>query len=455
MWQNVRRETKGMGSEQEARAQIDRLLTAAGWRVQDAKSANLSAAFGVAIREFPLKDGHGFADYMLYVDGKAAGVLEAKKPGFTLSGVEIQSEKYVKGLPDGLPAWHKPLPFAYESTGKETRFTNGFDPQPRSRTLFAFHKPEMLAEWAKHAIPSAGEGPSSFLARMSGGMPELKEEGLWPAQIIAVRNLEKSIGENHPRSLIQMATGSGKTYTAISFIYRLIKFAGARRVLFLVDRGNLGDQTLKEFQQYESPYNNYKFTEEFNVQRLTSNKIDDVARVCICTIQRMYSMLRGRELAEEDDETSVEGLEKVYKDIPPIEYNPKVPIEAFDIIVTDECHRSIYNLWAQVLEYFDAYLIGLTATPSQQTFGFFHRNLVMEYPHEQAVADGVNVNYDVYRIRTQIGEAGSTVEAGFFVEKQARDTRAKRWEQLDEDLEYEARQLDRDGVAPDQIRTVV
>src|SRR5258708_25316726 len=132
-----------------------------------------------------------------------------------------------------------------------------------------------------------------------------------------------------------------------------------------------------------------------------------------------------------------------------------MPIETFDIIVTDECHRSIYNLWAQVLEYFDAYLIGLTATPSKQTFGFFHQNLVMEYPHEQAVADGVNVNYDVYRIRTQIGEVGSKVEAGFFVEKQERDTPAKRWEQLDEDLDYEARHLDRDVAAPDQIRTVV
>jgi type I restriction enzyme R subunit len=444
-----------MGSEQEARAEIDRLLAAAGWRVQDAKAANIHASLGVAIREFPLKEGHGFADYMLYVDGKAAGVLEAKKEGVTLSGVETQSNRYVKGLPDGLPAWRKPLPFAYQSTGVETRFTNGLDPAPRSRDVFAFHKPEMLAEWMNYAIPSSGEAPGSFLARLSMGMPTLKEADLWPAQITAVKNLEKSLAENHPRSLIQMATGSGKTYTAISFIYRLIKFAGARRVLFLVDRGNLGDQTLKEFQQYESPYNNYKFTEEYNVQRLTSNKIDDVARVCICTIQRMYSMLRGRELAEEDEETSVEGLEKVYKDIPPIEYNPKIPIEAFDIIVTDECHRSIYNLWAQVLEYFDAYLIGLTATPSKQTFGFFHQNLVMEYPHEQAVADGVNVNYDVYRIRTQIGEAGSTVDAGYYVEKQERDTRARRWEQLDEELDYEARQLDRDVVAPDQIRTVV
>jgi type I restriction enzyme R subunit len=444
-----------MGSEQEARAEIDRLLAAAGWRVQDAKAANIHASLGVAIREFPLKEGHGFADYMLYVDGKAAGVLEAKKEGVTLSGVETQSNRYVKGLPDGLPAWRKPLPFAYQSTGVETRFTNGLDPAPRSRDVFAFHKPEMFAEWMNYAIPSSGEAPGSFLARLSMGMPTLKEADLWPAQITAVKNLEKSLAKNHRRSLIQMATGSGKTYTAISFIYRLIKFAGARRVLFLVDRGNLADQTLKEFQQYESPYNNYKFSEEYIVQRLTSNKLDTTARVCICTIQRMYSMLRGRELAEEDEETSVEGLEKVYKDIPPIEYNPKIPIEAFDIIVTDECHRSIYNLWAQVLEYFDAYLIGLTATPSKQTFGFFHQNLVMEYPHEQAVADGVNVNYDVYRIRTQIGEAGSTVEAGYYVEKQERDTRAKRWEQLDEDLDYEARQLDRDVVAPDQIRTVV
>ena len=443
-----------MPSEQEARGEIDRLLTAAGWRVQDAGAANILAARGVAIREFELKGGHGTADYMLYIDGKAAGVLEAKKEGVTLSGVETQSERYVKGLPDGLPVWRKPLPFAYQSTGVETRFTNGFDPQPRSREVFAFHQPETLAEWVKYAIPSAGEAPSSFLARMSG-MPALVETGLWPAQITAVKNLEKSLAENRPRSLIQMATGSGKTYTAISFIYRLIKYAGARRVLFLVDRGNLGDQTLREFQDYDSPYHNWKFTQEYIVQRLTSNKLDTTARVCICTIQRMYSMLRGRELAEEDEETSVEGLEKVWKDIPPIEYNPKIPIETFDIIVTDECHRSIYNLWAQVLEYFDAYLIGLTATPSKQTFGFFHQNLVMEYPHEQAVADGVNVNYDVYRIRTQIGEAGSTVEAGYYVEKQERDTRARRWEQLDEDLDYEARQLDRDVVAPDQIRTVV
>ena len=252
-----------------------------------------------------------------------------------------------------------------------------------------------------------------------------------------------------------MATGSGKTFTAISFIYRLIKFAGARRVLFLVDRGNLGRQTKKEFDQYVSPYNNFKFGEEYIVQHLSSNNLDRTARVCISTIQRMFSMLKGRELAPEDDEVSTEGLESLFKTPEPIDYNPAIPIETFDIIVTDEAHRSIYNLWRQVLEYFDAYLIGLTATPSKQTFGFFNQNLVMEYGHEQAVADGVNVNYDVYRIRTQVSEAGGKVESGYYVDLRDKLTRKLRWEQLDEEFAYDPSQLDRDVVAPDQIRTLI
>jgi len=188
---------------------------------------------------------------------------------------------------------------------------------------------------------------------------------------------------------------------------------------------------------------------------LAGNTLDTTARVCISTIQRMYSMLKGRELSDEDEEASVSGLERLFKQPEPIDYNPAIPIETFDIIVTDECHRSIYNLWAQVLEYFDAHLIGLTATPNKQTFGFFHQNLVMEYSHEQAVADGVNVNYDVYRIRTVITAAGSKVEAGVYVQKMERETRKKRWEELDDDFAYDPDQLDRDVVAPDQIRTIV
>jgi type I restriction enzyme R subunit len=253
-----------------------------------------------------------------------------------------------------------------------------------------------------------------------------------------------------------MATGSGKTFTAITFLYRLIKFAGARRALFLVDRGNLGRQTMKEFEQYTSPHSNRKFgNEEYIVQHLTSNNIDTTARVCICTIQRMYSMLKGRELPEDLEEESGSKLDSLFKTAEPIAYNPAIPIETFDVIVTDEAHRSIYNLWRQVLQYFDAYLIGLTATPSKQTFGFFNQNLVMEYGHEQAVADGVNVNYDVYRIRTQVGEAGGKVDAGYYVDLRDKLTRKVRWEQLDEEFSYDPEQLDRNVVAKDQIRTLV
>jgi type I restriction enzyme R subunit len=449
-----------VGPEDKAREDIDAQLAAAGWHVCDIADLNISAYKGIAVREFPLP-GHGFADYLLYIDGKAAGIIEAKKEGSTLIGVEIQSAKYTDGLPKTLPAWERPLPFALESTGVETRFTNGLDPEPRSRQVFSFYRPEGLAKLldlaepdkAAEARPDYIERGRTFLARMHE-LPELKDD-LWPPKDKAIVNLEQSLRENRPRALVQMATGSGKTLLAIVQTYRLLKFGGARRVLFLVDRGNLADQTYKEFSQYTSPYNNYKFVEEFIVQRLQSNTLDSTARVVICTIQRLYSMLSNSEAPEDIDESTIAGLESVFKQQPPIEYNPNIPIETFDVIITDECHRSIYNLWAQVLEYFDAYLIGLTATPSKQTFGFFNQNLVMEYGHEQAVADGVNVNYDVFRIRTAISEQGATIEAGFEVEKQDRETREKRWEKLDDDFEYDPNKLDRDVVAPDQIRKII
>ncbi len=456
-----------MTPEQKARVSIDALLVAAGWHVCGVADANIHASTGVAIREFPLNNGFGFADYLLYVNGKACGVIEAKKEGATLTGVEVQSGRYAQGLPATLPAWRRPLPFLWESTGVETHFTNGLDPEPRARGVFAFFRPELLVQWLAY-IPAnaepntAHEASGTFLARMRT-MPKLVTEWgtggasfkLWPAQITAIQNLEKSLAANKPKALIQMATGSGKTFTSIGFIYRLIKFGGARRVLFLVDRGNLARQTKKEFDAYASPYNAYKFGEEYIVQHLQSNQIDTSARVVICTIQRMFSMLKGRELPPDADEESVEGMESLFKQADPIGYNPAIPIESFDIVVTDEAHRSIYNLWRQVLEYFDAYLIGLTATPNKQTFGFFNQNLVMEYGHAQAVADGVNVNYDVYRIKTEVTEAGAKVDKGYWLETQDKATRRKTAWQLDEDFEYDPAELDRAVQTPDQIRTVV
>jgi len=438
--------------EDKARKTIDDLLSKAGWTIQDRDMANISAARGVAVREFPLKSGYGFADYLLYVDSAPAGVVEAKKEGETLTGYEIQTEKYSVGLPDVLKPYRKPLPFCYQSTGIETRFTNLMEPDARSRTVFGFHRPETMADW----LMDESTKPGSTLRARLKHMPPLNEEKLWPAQIKAIRNLEDSLAHGRPRALIQMASGGGKTFTACNFCYRLIKHAGAQRILFLVDRNNLGRQAKNEFEQFSTPEEHRKFTELYNVQHLKSNKLDPVSKICITTIQRLFSMLRGdEELDPEIEEKPLGSLESLIKKPVPVSYIPAIPMEFFDFIVVDECHRSIYNLWRQVLEYFDAFLIGLTATPSQQTFGFFNQNLVMEYNHEQAVADQVNVGFDVYRIRTVVSEYGSTVIAGQWVDKRDRQSRKVRWEQLDQDFNYASRQLDQDVVAPDQIRTII
>jgi type I restriction enzyme R subunit len=438
-----------MNPEERARAKIDLQLEECGWCVQNRDEMNIFASKGVAVREFSMS-GAGEADYLLYADGKAIGVVEAKPVEWTLKGVELQSSGYMQGLPKEVPAHRRPLPFGYETTGTVTQFTNALEPEARSREVFAFHRPEELVRLAR-------------LERQTrlalAEMPPLNEEGLWPAQVEAITNLEASFSENRPRSLIQMATGSGKTFTAVSAVDRLVRFGGAKRVLFLVDRKNLGTQTLTEFQQYVSPYSGYSFTDEYNVQHLRSNRIEGASRVVVTTVQRLYSMLKGEEEFEEEREEGslFEAAPALGGGPVAVAYNPRIPIEAFDFVIVDECHRSIYNLWRQVLEYFDAFIVGLTATPSKNTIGFFFENLVMEYSHRRAVADGVNVEGDVYRIRTKITEGGATLEAepNFFVPRRDRRTRERRYAELDDDLTYTANQLDRDVVSEGQIRLVV
>lgn len=435
-------------AEQRAREQIDILLSEAGWLLQDRDEFDRTAGPGVAVREFPLPAGP--CDYLLFVDGKAAGVIEAKKTGVTLSGVAEQSEKYMGRLPEFLESWDEILLYDYESTGDETFFRDMRDPKPRSRRLFAFHRPETLRDWLRQ--------PATLRARLQT-MPALDRRGLRDCQVEAIHGLEASLAADRPRALIQLATGAGKTFTACSFSYRLIKEASAKRILFLVDRNNLGDQTLKEFQAFQPPGAANRFTDTYIVQHLHSHRIDPDAKVVITTIQRLYSMLRGQELDEEDEEES--GFEKWKGDdgeIPPLAYNADIPIETFDFIVTDECHRSIYGLWRQVLEYFDAFIIGLTATPSTHTLGFFNQNLVAEYPYERSVADGVNVGYEIYRVRTKVTEDGGKVETGetgFQVPVRDKRTRKVRYEKLDADLNYLGKDLDRSVVNPNQIRTVL
>lgn len=429
---------------------INPALKKAGWEVQHFKTANIHGARGVAVEFFPMGMGVGEADYVLFVNGEAVGIIEAKKEGETLIGKEPQSNKYARGFPGDYQYIDLPLPFVYESSGSETRSTNLWDPKPRSREVFNFHRPETIEEWVKDKKETLRKRIIKF--------PELENKKLWDVQKKAIKQLEESLAGAKPRALIQMATGSGKTFTAVNVCYRLIKNANVKRILFLVDRGNLGVQTFQEFQNFVVPRDGRKFTELYNVQHMTTNTIDTidtVSRVCISTIQRVYSMLKGeRKLDPLLEQKS--NFEDDYSLAPaPVEYNPQIPIETFDVIIIDECHRSIYNLWKQVLDYFDAFLIGLTATPSKSTIAFFDKNLVMEYTHEEAVAHEINVDFTVYTIRTKITKDGSLIKAGEMIQKRDKRTRKKKWEQLEDDVKYTGDELDRTVVSKDQIRTVI
>ena len=431
--------------EEVARDRIDGRLRLAGWQVQDKDALDFNAGLGIAVREYQTDIGP--ADYVLFCDRRAVGVVEAKPDswGARLTTVEEQSEGYARAKLKWVSS-AEPLPFLYEGTGQITRFTNGRDPNPRSREVFSFHRPETFKAWTL--------APRSFRSGIAT-LPPLNPVGLRECQINAITSLETSLKADRPRALVQMATGAGKTFTAITQVYRLLKHADARRVLFLVDTRNLGEQAEQEFMAFIPNDDNRKFAELYTVQRLTSPSIAGDSQVVISTIQRMYAVLKGEELAEGAEEEHPEERMWRRKEPLPVVYNPSLPPESFDVVVIDECHRSIYNLWRQVIEYFDACLIGLTATPNNRTYGFFQKNVVSEYSHERAVADKVNVGNEIYLIDTRITQGGETLRAEQLVEKRERETRARRWEVQDEQEEYTASQLDRSVVNPDQIRTVV
>ena len=434
-----------MTPEQKAREIIDKKLGQAGWVLQDMKQLNLSSGLGVAVREFPTSTGP--VDYALFVDGTPVGVVEAKKDdaGENITVVEGQSSRYA----DSTFKWIKGdyrIRFAYEATSKLTRFTDYDDIKFRSRTVFSFHRPEELQRLLKQ---------SDTVRNRMKQFPAFDTTGFRKCQITAIDNLEQSFAANRPKALIQMATGAGKTFTAITAVYRLLKHANVNRVLFLVDTKGLGEQAEREFLAYRPNDDNRSFSEIYGVRRLKSSFIPDSAHVCISTIQRMYSILSGEELDESTEQESVYENPTVDKQAPKeVVYNEKYPPEFFDVIIIDECHRSIYNVWKQVLEYFDAFLIGLTATPDKRTFAFFDQNIVSEYPREQAIIDGVNVGEDIFLIETEVGKQGGTILKQM-VEYRNRLSREKRWAQLDEDVNYRPSQLDKDIVNPSQIRTVI
>lgn len=434
-----------MTPEEKARKIIDGKLEQSGWVIQDLAMVNPMASLGVAVREYPTSTGP--VDYALFVEGKPVGVVEAKKDdaGENITVVEGQSGRYANSKFKYVNVDYH-IRFVYEATGELTRFTDYDDLKYRSRKVFSFHRPETLKKLL--------EQPDTIRNNMKK-FPDFDTEGFRDCQIKAIENLDKSFAENRPKALVQMATGAGKTFTAITAAYRLLKYAKVNRILFLVDTKSLGEQAEREFLAYMPNDDNRSFSQIYGVRRLKNSYIPNDVQICISTIQRMYSILKGEELDESTEEESM--YEQTSADTQPVKevvYNKKYPPELFDCIIVDECHRSIYNVWSQVLEYFDSFIIGLTATPDKRTFAFFNQNVVSEYSREQAIVDGVNVGEDIFLIETQVSRNGAQILKQM-IEYRDRLTRAMRWKQMDEDVTYTTSSLDRDVVNPSQIRTVI
>lgn len=434
-----------MTPEEKARSVIDNKLRQSGWVIQDLQKLNLSASLGIAVREFPTSTGE--VDYALFVDGAPIGVVEAKREeaGESITDVEMQSGRYAGSTFKWVKSDYV-IRFAYEATDKLVRFTDYKDIKYRSRRVFSFHRPETLRELLRQ--------PDTIRNNMKH-FPPLDETGFRKCQITAINNLDTSFAENRPKALVQMATGAGKTFTAITAAYRLLKYGKMNRILFLVDTKGLGEQAEREFLAYRPNDDPRSFSQIYGVRRLKSSYIPSDVQICISTIQRMYSILKGEDLDEGTEETSfAEYVTADSKAPKEVVYNEKYPPEFFDCIIVDECHRSIYNVWSQVLTYFDAFIIGLTATPDNRTFAFFNENVVSEYSREQAIIDGVNVGEDIFIIETEVTKNGAHLMKQQ-IEYRDRLSRAKRWKQLDEDIDYAPSQLDRDIVNPSQIRTVI
>ena len=434
-----------MTPEQEARVVIDEKLEQSGWVVQNVAQLNLGAALGVAVREFPTSTGP--VDYALFIDGDPVGVIEAKKSsvGENITVVEEQSVRYATSSFKWINREYT-IRFAYEATDKLIKFTDYKDIKYRSRRVFSFHRPEYL-ESLLQARDTIRNNMKHF--------PALDTTGFRECQINAINNMDVSFADNHPRALVQMATGAGKTFTAITEAYRLLKYGKMNRILFLVDTKSLGEQAEREFLAYTPNDDTRSFSQLYGVRRLKNSYIPNDVQICISTIQRMYSILKEEDLDESIEEESFNEYVTADSKAPKeVVYNEKYPPEFFDCIIIDECHRSIYNVWQQVLTYFDAFLVGLTATPDKRTFAFFNENVVSEYRREQAIIDGVNVGEDIFLIETEVSKKGGHILKRV-IEYRDRLSREKRWEQMDEDLDYDKNKLDKDVVNPSQIRTVI
>jgi len=427
-----------MKPEEKARAKIDRMFEDAGWRVinRDEYSPTITAA---AIREGLLK-GNREADYFLFINGKAVGILEAKREEIDVDSdcVHEQVEMYARGVPDCYQAWAKPLPFLYTSNGKYVYFRDFRKPDSEYEEINRIHTPKEIVKMLGITDPWAG-------------LPTLRKRGLRDCQYEAITELEKSFRTGQKKALMVLATGAGKTYTACLAAYRFLAYTPMRHILFLVDRNNLGKQAEGEFGMFRLTENGDTFNSIYTVNRLKSAKIPSDSNVVISTIQRLFSLLKGEEISDNDDDDENDATEPVT-----LPSNPNLPPDFFDLIIIDECHRSIYGNWQQVLEYFStARMIGLTATPVAETKAFFNYNIIVNYTLEKSIVDGVNVDCRIYRIKTEATENGGAILQGDKYKRETRYTGKVEDITEKETKNYTKEELNRSIINPAQIKLIL
>ena len=427
-----------MTPEEKARIKIDQWFADAGWKVINRDEYEPTST-AVAIREGLLK-GNLEADYFLFISGKAVGVLEAKREetdAFS-SIVCEQAALYARSVPNIYQTYQKPLPFIFTSNGKELYFCDFREQDHYFKQIMTIPTPHELVKKL---------GINDYFA----GLPTLRKKGLRDCQYEAITELEKSFRSGQKRALMVLATGAGKTYTACLAAYRMLSYTSMRRVLFLVDRNNLGKQAEGEFGTFRLTENGEAFNTIFTVNRLRSSSIPSDSNVIISTIQRLFSFLKGDAIEDNEDDDENEPTEEVA--LPP---NPNLPHDYFDMIIIDECHRSIYGNWRKVLEYFDtARLVGLTATPIPETMAFFNNNRIVNYTLEKSIVDGVNVDCRVYRIKTQVTETGGAILEGEKFKEETRYTGEVKTVSSKETKTYTNKELNRSVINPAQIKLIL
>ena len=427
-----------MTPEEKARIKIDQWFADAGWKVVDREDYEPTCT-AVAIREGLLK-GNLEADYFLFINGKAVGVLEAKREDIDAFSNKVceQAALYARNVPNIYQTYQKPLPFIFTSNGKDLYFCDFREQDSYFKQIMSIPTPHELVK--KLGIEDT-----------FAGLPTLKKKGLRDCQYEAVTELEKSFRSGQNRALMVLATGAGKTYTACLTAYRMLSYTSMRRVLFLVDRNNLGKQAEGEFGTFRLTENGDAFNTIFTVNRLRSSSIPSDSNVVISTIQRLFSFLKGEDISDNDDDDENEPIEEVT--LPP---NPNLPHDYFDMIIIDECHRSIYGNWRKVLEYFDTTrLVGLTATPIPETMAFFNNNRIVNYTLEKSIVDGVNVDCRVYRIKTQVTETGGAILEGEKIKEETRYTGEVKTLNNKETKTYTNKELNRSIINPAQIKLIL